>query len=333
MPRFANDGYEGMIKAPGAQDLQAADYEINRIDNFLNKHGVEAPTMNDLGDTLFTTEQVQAMSKGFGTKGFQLDPRLTYAADKLGVDPLSLLNSQREANGLGELPPPPSAEVIQQELTPLQQQLLNKFKSPERSQRGLSGVSTFKPELLPGRAQQYATTIQSAAKKYDIPEAILAGLIETESSWIPGQISKAGARGLAQFMPATAAEMGVNVNDPTSSINGAAKYLRHLMDNYGMNLHTAIKAYNGGPGGIDKSRENREYLPKVLKSAGKYGYGQSNRTDMSTIRPSQRSPAIVSTTNPQQVTGPTNTPYIDQLTASNGEGSRPVLQCCQYYAS
>ena len=68
--------------------------------------------------------------------------------------------------------------------------------------------------------------------------------------------------------------MGVtNPNDPMPAINGAAKYLRHLMDVNPLDLNPAIKAYNDGPGGIDKSQENREYLPKVLKAAGKYGYG------------------------------------------------------------
>ena len=66
----------------------------------------------------------------------------------------------------------------------------------------------------------------------------------------------------------------VNYNDPETAIMYAGEYLKKLMDDYGFDLNTAIKAYNGGPGGIDKSRENRVYLPKVLKAAGKYGYGQ-----------------------------------------------------------
>ena len=74
----------------------------------------------------------------------------------------------------------------------------------------------------------YGNAIQSAAQKHGIDPSILAGLIETESSWDPAAISPSGARGLGQFMPATAREFGVDVNDPISSINGAAQYLKYL---------------------------------------------------------------------------------------------------------
>ena len=115
-------------------------------------------------------------------------------------------------------------------------------------------------------------------------------------------------------MPGTAAERGVNVNDPTSSINGAAKYLRDIMDGKNgtgkpVDLNTALYMYNAGPyrDSYPYGHENREYLPKILKSAGKYGYGKQSLSDPAVIRPSSPVLAYVSGN-----IGPTSTgPHLD----------------------
>ena len=94
-------------------------------------------------------------------------------------------------------------------------------------------------------------------------------------------------------MPATAAEQGVNVNDPLSSIDGAAKYLSSLVDYFNGDLRLAIFAYNGGMGNIQKyggpipgNAENQEYYGKVMKAAGKYGYGKQSLRTPAVMRPS-----------------------------------------------
>ena len=105
------------------------------------------------------------------------------------------------------------------------------------------------------------------------------------------------------------------------AIDGAAKYLRHLMDNYGFDLNTAIKAYNAGPGGIDKSQENREYLPKVLKSAGKYGYGAQALQEPSLVRASSPVLAYISGN-----VGPTSTgPHLDVKQVGGGRFEETAL--------
>jgi len=254
---------------------------------------------------VFSKEELEKMIEGIGLPGWTPNSMLNYVAQELNVDPLTVLNRQLKAAGMNELPPSPAMEIIQNEVSPLQQQLMLQFPTPERSHRGMVSVSgPFKKELLPSNAQQFGDMIESAAGKYGIPPAIIAGLLETESAWKTTAVSPAGAEGLAQFMPATAREFGVDPYDPASAIDGAAKYLRYLMDTHGFDLNTAIKAYNGGPGGIDKSVENREYLPKVLKAAGKYGYGQQSLAE----------PAVMRATSPVLVyfvgeTGPASTGF------------------------
>ena len=82
--------------------------------------------------------------------------------------------------------------------------------------------------------------------------------------------------------------MGVDVNDAESSINGAAAYLRKIMDGYNatggpVDINTALYMYNAGPfvkTGYPHGQENREYLPKVLKFAAKYGNGKQTQTTL-----------------------------------------------------
>lgn len=145
--------------------------------------------------------------------------------------------------------------------------------------RASMGGGSFNPNSVP---DNYGGIIQKAATENNIPPEILAGLVDTETSFLPKfmlnkEQSPAGAAGAGQFMPDTAAEFGVDVNDPVSSIDGAARYLRYLTDYFGGNMELAIYAYNGGMGNIEKyggpipnNKENEEYLQKVLNNSTKY---------------------------------------------------------------
>lgn len=262
------------------------DYRIRFIDTNLKSYGSNAI---DMPNTFFSQDALKNMVKGFGSDNWTTDPQIDYIADKLGVDPLTVLNRQLKANGMDALPPSPAIEVVNK-LTPTQQRLLNKYKTPDRSTRGLMGVSEFTPNIVP---KGYGSLVESAAKKHNIDPAILSGLIETESGWNPNAISRSGAKGLTQFMDPTAAEFGVNVFDPASAIDGGARYLRYLIDYFNGDMRLAIFAYNGGMGNIQKfggpipgSRENQEYYGKVIRNAGKYGYGKQALRDPAILRPS-----------------------------------------------
>ena len=140
----------------------------------------------------------------------------------------------------------------------------------------------------------FGELVGKAAKQYDIPPGILAGLLEQESGYLDEvikgkRLSSSGAIGIAQFLPGTAEQMGVDPLNPESAIPGAAKYLRHLMDNYGFDLRTAIYAYNAGPGtvqkyGVGATEENKNYYSGILKKAAKYGYSEAFR-DPTMMRP------------------------------------------------
>ena len=90
------------------------------------------------------------------------------------------------------------------------------------------------------------------ANKYGIPITLFLAQIQTESSWNPNAVSSAGAQGLGQLMPDTAAWLGCsNAFDPEQNLEAAAKYMQYLHDMYG-DWNYALAAYNGGPGQITK---------------------------------------------------------------------------------
>lgn len=282
----SSNGYSSSFNFAAKNANEQMDYRIRFIDTHLKSYGNQVLNMPN---TLFSSEQLQGMVKGFGSEGWTTDPQIDYIANKLGVDPLTALNKLLEANGMDALPPSPALEAVNK-LTPTQQNLINKFKTPERSTRGLMGLQAFTPDVVP---KGYGKLVADAANKHGIDPSILAGLIETESNWNPNAISRSGAKGLTQFMDRTAAEFGVNVFDPASAIDGGAKYLRYLIDYFKGDVRLAIFAYNGGMGNIQRyggpipgSTENQEYYGKVMRNAGKYGYGKQALRDPSLIRPS-----------------------------------------------
>ncbi len=119
----------------------------------------------------------------------------------------------------------------------------------------------------------YVSTIEQAASANGIPSSLLAGLIQQESGFNPNAVSSAGAEGIAQFMPATAAGLGVEPYDPTSAISGAAQMLGSYTRQFG-SYADALAAYNAGSsaveryGGIPPYAETQAYVPAVLSLAG-----------------------------------------------------------------
>jgi soluble lytic murein transglycosylase-like protein len=123
----------------------------------------------------------------------------------------------------------------------------------------------------------YSDLIQAAASKYGLDANVLKGLIKQESGFNPNAGSSAGAQGLTQLMPATAASLGVtDVHDPAQSIDGGAHYLRMQLDRFGGDYTKALAAYNAGPGAVERFggvppyAETRNYVTNVLSYADQY---------------------------------------------------------------
>jgi hypothetical protein len=99
----------------------------------------------------------------------------------------------------------------------------------------------------------YGDLIQSAAKKYSVDADLIFSVIAAESNFNPRAISRRGARGLMQLLPATGTRFGVkDIFDPAQNIDAGTQYLRDLTARYQGDLVLTLAAYNAGPGAVQR---------------------------------------------------------------------------------
>jgi hypothetical protein len=112
-------------------------------------------------------------------------------------------------------------------------------------------VSNPGPVILPD--SDYVVIARQAAASAGIPQDYFVRQINEESGFNPYARSSAGAVGIAQFEPSTAAGLGVNPYDPVSALYGAARYMARLANSYGGNYAKALAAYNAGPPAVTRA--------------------------------------------------------------------------------
>lgn len=126
---------------------------------------------------------------------------------------------------------------------------------------------------LLARAAQYDAIIERAALSAAVEPNLLRAVIVVESGFNSRAVSKRGAVGLMQLMPATASRFGVsNPYDPRENVHAGAHYLKFLMNRFGQNVRLALAAYNAGEEAVERNgrqippyTETMAYVPKVLK--------------------------------------------------------------------
>jgi soluble lytic murein transglycosylase-like protein len=130
----------------------------------------------------------------------------------------------------------------------------------------------YDPAVL-ARASQYDAIIEAAAHSAGVEPNLLRAVIVVESGFNSRAVSKRGAVGLMQLMPATAARFGVsNRYDPRQNVRGGALYLGFLINRFDKNVRLALAAFNAGEDAVVRSAgqippfsETLEYVPKVMR--------------------------------------------------------------------
>jgi soluble lytic murein transglycosylase-like protein len=130
------------------------------------------------------------------------------------------------------------------------------------------------PSFVPA---PYVDTIAHAAMRWNVASALIAAQLFAESNFNPFAVSRAGARGIAQFMPGTARTYGLaNPFDATASIDAQAHLMRDLLRRFG-SVSLALAAYNAGPGAVEGCGcvpdypETQAYVARILGLMGGAG--------------------------------------------------------------
>jgi peptidoglycan DL-endopeptidase CwlO len=139
---------------------------------------------------------------------------------------------------------------------------------------GSTGVTDARGVAASGASGgPYAALFTQATAKYGLPPGLLSAVAKAESSYDPGAVSSAGARGLMQLMPATAAGLNVDPMNPTQAVDGAARLLKSHLSTFD-SVPLALAAYNAGPGavrrhgGIPPYAETQNYVRKITTMLG-----------------------------------------------------------------
>jgi soluble lytic murein transglycosylase-like protein len=132
-------------------------------------------------------------------------------------------------------------------------------------------LSRINPEMPHWQSRDLARRVLLNAERWRLDANMLIAIVTVESRWHTHAVSRAGAIGLGQLMPGTAADLGVNPRDPVQNLSGAARYLRGLMGRFGTKHYDLVfAAYNAGPkavieyGGIPPYDETQNYVVRVL---------------------------------------------------------------------
>jgi len=137
------------------------------------------------------------------------------------------------------------------------------------------GYLPYAPHALgPAQLQSLLT---AASARNSVPTALINAVVMAESAGDPSAVSSAGAQGLMQLMPGTAAGCGIgNPFDPEENVDCGSQYLHSLLHRYKNNVELAVAAYNAGPGAVDAYRgvppyaETRAYVARVLSAYRNY---------------------------------------------------------------
>ncbi len=149
----------------------------------------------------------------------------------------------------------------------------NRYRLLVLSPHELTASGEHYDSRLLARASQYDAIIERAALSAALEPNLLRAVIVVESGFNSRAVSKRGAVGLMQLMPATASRFGVsNLYDPRENVHAGARYLKFLMDRFGHNVQLALAAYNAGEEAVDRNggrippfTETMAYVPRVLK--------------------------------------------------------------------
>ncbi len=210
--------------------------------------------------------------------------------------------------------------------------------TPQAAPPGLGPSDEGWVARLPAEGRRWAPAIAEAARRHGLDPRLLAALVWVESSFRPDAVSPAGAVGLTQLMPATAAGLGVDPRDPLENLEGGARYLAAQIRRFG-SVELGLAAYQAGPAAVAAaggmpSASTRAYVERVLDRLETLG-GTTAPAPAVAARPALERPTasprpeLVASPDgpssaPVRVAGSAGEPRAELLTEAVGGRDAPV---------
>ena len=273
---------------------------------------------------LMSDAELETAIDGYGQPGWSPPPIAEYVSNALSgrVSPFEVLQRQLQANGNFEpLETPESINIAAQTIRPDFLELIQELPTPERSNRGMASIGSYQETLVPNG---FGPMIQKSATRYGANPSAIAALMEIESSFNPGAVSRTGAVGLMQIQR-DAHPLYQGGTDPAANIDYGTQYYQQLVEQFGDPV-VAAGAYNAGPGRmlehIEQGRplpaETVQHMKKFSIAMAKYG-DVAQLSNPMTMRPSM---AVYVTGN----IGPTSTgPHLDVKQVGGGRFAETAL--------
>jgi soluble lytic murein transglycosylase len=176
------------------------------------------------------------------------------------------------------------------------------FQLAYRSKGPVTHAPDFR--LSPANNRRYDLFIQEASSLHGVDQGLVRAVIQVESEFDARAVSRAGARGLMQIMPATAERFGVaDPFDPRQNILGGVKYLRKLLNMFDGDVSLAVAGYNAGEhavqrhNGVPPYKETQGYVRKILSLLGgaqeRPPSASASRVAAATAEPVQKKPGVI----------------------------------------
>jgi soluble lytic murein transglycosylase-like protein len=179
------------------------------------------------------------------------------------IDPFALIDKQFD-NLIKEL---------SQQLTAIEKQLMKALRAMTATAAPKAPAPAPRGTGKPPGFHRLSGIVGDAARRYEVDPLLVNAVIRQESGFRADAVSKAGAMGLMQLMPATAKALGVrNPFDPRQNVEAGTALLRQLLDRYGGNVELALAAYNAGPeavdkyGGVPPYPETQSYVRSIMQA-------------------------------------------------------------------
>jgi soluble lytic murein transglycosylase-like protein len=156
------------------------------------------------------------------------------------------------------------------------------YKLLWRSGSGQKRGGGYSLAKMKANRSKFTPIIEKVAKELRLHPGLLHAMVRVESAYNPRAISKKGAQGLMQLMPATANRYGVsNSYDPKQNLEGGARYLRDLLVEFEYDIRLALAAYNAGENAVKRYGNNIPPYPETINYVDKVlGQYERNRLAM-----------------------------------------------------